>query len=465
MASHAHSRPRTVIITTHIATGALFLGIAGCSGGGKGAADTAPGWTGRDVNAVSRPVTGAGVTAVTGLRGDGSLETAVYDLVKGTRLWARPATMVGRLSGMGVQPPAVVAAPGGGLVVGLEPQRTGRWKATLVARDARTGRQKWTRPVDSTFGPVRCGTRVCMSEFTARRSARFVALDPATGRAHWRTPGIAEVEWEDESKAVLFRMAGRPSLEARDLASGRTLWAFPVEQAVGGRVNLSGGWAFGAATGPSPSPSPSDLLVGYLGPYQRGGRGALSAFGFFGVRLADGRPVWTRNRLLRVHPSANPAVALIARQVTEASTYGGFERLDPRTGRTTAVIGAERTPRTEWWLSFPSDLSGLGFLARNKPGAAYALSGSPPAKLKGMRAWSFCTMNPPELAISGLRGFYPVAALCAYDLATGRRIASPGAPPGWYTGAEQGWRVWRDERGALHGVKDGTRSGLGMYGP
>ncbi|TDD69218.1 PQQ-binding-like beta-propeller repeat protein, partial [Actinomadura rubrisoli] len=419
----------------------------------------AQGWTGADVNVVSRPMAGAGVAAVTGLREDGSLETAVYDLAKGRRLWARPATMVGRLTGMGVQPPAVVDGPGGGVVVALEPQRTGRWKATLVARDARTGAQKWARPVDSTFGPVGCGAGVCVSEFTARKNARFVVLDPATGRARWKMAGIAEVEWADASRAVVFRMAGHPSLEARDLASGRTLWSFPVERAVGGRVNLSGGWAFGALTGPS------DVLVGYLAPYQGGRRGALSAFGFFGLRLGDGKPVWTRKRLLRVYPSANPAVALIARQVTAAGAYGGFEQLDPRTGRTTGAIAADKAPRTPWWVSFPADLSKLGFLAQGRPGTAFALRDAAPADVKGMRAWSFCTMSPSELRISGLRGFYPIAALCAYDVSTGRRIASPGAPPGWYTGAVDGWRVWRDERGALHAVRDAAGGSPGMYGP
>ncbi|MFD0685109.1 outer membrane protein assembly factor BamB family protein [Actinomadura fibrosa] len=444
-------RPRGVLVMV-----VLALGATGCSGGGPGRADASPGWT-ADVNVVSRPVIGDGVTAVTGLRGDGGLETAVYDLVKGRRLWTRPATMVGRVTGMGVEPPAVV----GGTVAALEPGTAGREKATLVVRDARTGAQRWTRPVDSTFGPVGCGTRLCVTEQTARRSARFVVLDPGSGRSLWSMPGIAEVEHVDRTRAVLFRMAGRPSLESRDLASGRTLWSFPVERAVGGRVNLSGGWAFGALTGEVPSPS--DVLVGYLAPYRKG-RGRPSASGFFGVRLTDGGLVWARRRLLRVYPSASPAVALIGRQVTAAGAYGGFEQLDPRTGRTAGTIGAERVPRAPWWVAFPADLRTVGFLTPDKPGTAYSLEDSAPAPAKGVRAWSFCTVNPAELRISGQRGFYPVAALCAYDLATGRRVASPGAPPGWYTGAVDGWRVWRDERGALHAVRDAQGTAPGMYG-
>jgi outer membrane protein assembly factor BamB len=454
MASHARTWLQYAIIPTQ--TAVVVAGLAGCSGGGAStrSAEAAQGWSGAGVNVVSRPVAGAGVTAVTGLRPDGTLETSVFDLAKGRRLWAKPATMVGRLSGMGVQPPAVVGTAGTGLVVALEPQKTGKWKATLVARDARTGAQKWTRPVDSTFGPVRCGAMVCMSEFTARKNARFVALDPANGKQRWSMPGIAEVEWADAAKVVAFRMAKHPTLEARDLTSGKHLWTFPVEKAVGSGVNLSGGWAFGSL---------GNVLVGYLAPYQPLKGKALSAFGFFGLDMASGKPAWIRKRLLRVYPSANPSVALITREVTPQGGYGGFEQLDPTTGRTTSTIPATKAPKSAWWLAFPADLSKLGFLSQNKPGAAYDLRSATEAKAK-VRAWSFCTVDPAELKITGQRGFFPIAPLCAYDLSTGKKIEAPGAPPGWYTGAVDGWRVWRDEQGVLHALKDANGTTPGMYG-
>ena len=497
MAQPAHSparsavdRIRTVRTVPIVASGALLpalVAAAGCSGGPDPSARAAQGWTGTGVNAVSRPVAGAGVTAVTGLRPDGSLETAVFDLAGGERLWTRPATMVGRLSGMGVQTPAVTGAPGGGVVTAVEPRKTGRGNAALVARDARTGAERWWRPVDSTFGPARCGPYVCLSESTARQDARFVALDPATGRVLWTTPGIAEVEHQDASRAVLFRMERHPSLEARDLATGRMLWRFPVERALGSGVNLSGGWAFGATPpsggGASPAGTPGaasggagsggagsggaadEVLVGYLAPYQARKGGPLSPYGFFGLRLTDGRPLWTRKRMLRLYPSANPGVAVFARRVGPRGGFGGFERLDPRTGRTTAALPADRAPRPPWWLSFPADLSTLAFVTHGRPGAAYRLGGNGEQVTdRATRTWSFCTMNPPELKITGLRGFYPAAPLCAYDVSTGRRAASPGPPPAWYTGSADGWRVWRDERGAVHGVRDGRGTVPGMYG-
>ncbi|MFI0351506.1 PQQ-binding-like beta-propeller repeat protein [Actinomadura sp. 9N407] len=470
MLQHAHRRLHSAIGTPPIVAGALLLAASGCSGGPGGGeeAEAAQPWSSTEVNAVSRPIAGAGVAAVTGLRPDGRLETSVYDLAEGKRLWAQPATMAGRLSGMGVQPPAVTGALGGGLVTALEPRKpgnqsgktSGNWNATLVARDSRTGTEKWTRPVHSTFGPVECGPSVCLSEFTATEKARFVALDPATGKARWQTPGVAEVQHADGSKVVLFRMSDRPALEARDLRTGRTLWNFPVERAVGTGVNLSGGWAFGALDAEN---AQNGMLIGYLAPYQARKGGPMSPYGFFGVRLSDGKQVWARKRLLRVYPSANPAVALVARAIP-TSGYGGFERLDPRTGRTTGKLGADKAPKSVWWMSFPDDLGELGFVTQGKPGAAYDLRSGAKVTDKALRTWSFCTMKPSELKITGLRGFYPVAPLCAYEVATGKKAASPGTPPAWYTGVSDGWRVWRDERGALHGVKDTKGNGSDIKG-
>jgi outer membrane protein assembly factor BamB len=460
---HRHSRRRllSAVISVHIAIGTGGL-AAGCSddeagaGGAGGANGAAAAWTNTGVNVVSRSAVGGGVAAVTELGGDGHLRTAVFDLAGGgRRLWTRPATMAGRLAGMGVQPPAVAGSAGQPLVVALEPGPSGGAPATLVARDAHTGRQRWTRPVDSTFGPAGCGPYVCVSESTARASAHFVALDPATGKERWRLPGIAEVEWSDARRVVVFRMAARPVLEAHDLASGAADWSLAVEEAVGSGINLTGGWDFGVL---------GDILVGHIAPYQAGGGRKLSAFGFFGVRLADGRLVWRRPRLLRVYPSASPAIALIARVIDGHDRYAGFVRLDPRTGRPTGRLPAAAAPRTSWWLSFPADLSAVGFLIPGHAGTAYDLRRATATAASGPRMWSFCTVSPPSLKIVGQRDFYPVAALCAYDLATGRRAAAPGTPPGWYTGAVDGWRVWRDEHGALHAVHDARGTSPGMYG-
>ncbi len=65
-------------------------------------------------------------------------------------------------------------------------------------------------------------------------------------------------------------------------------------------------------------------------------------------------------------------------------------------------------------------------------------------------------MTDPQPLGKAAAGFYPVAALCEFDLATGKRTTDQGAPPAWFTGAQNGWRLWRDEKGALHGIKDAT---------
>jgi hypothetical protein len=264
---------------------------------------------------------------------------------------------------------------------------------------------------------------------------------------------VAEVEWADPHRVVVFRMSARPTIEAHDLTTGKTIWTFPIESALGRGADLSGGWAFGSL---------GDTLVGYVAPYQARQGARSSAFGFFSLRLADGRQQWARKRLLRVYPSASPAVALITREVDSADRYGGFSRLDPRTGHSMTRIPAAGAPKTNWWLAFPSDLSTLDFLSHDQPSRTYDLRTG--RMVAGhARGWSFCTTAPSPLKINGQQGIYPIAALCPFDLKTGKKVDAAGPPPGWYTGAVDGWRVWRDERGGLHGVQDANGTSPGMY--
>lgn len=450
MPSHAQVRLLSVIALPLSAP--LVLAAAGCSGGSHRSGPQPPAsWSDGAVNAVSRAAAGSGITAVTALRRDGTLETVVYDLPTGRRLWSRPATMPGRPPDMGVQPPAVAGTAERPVVAAVEPVRGGR--SALVVRDARTGARAWRRPVGSSYGPVRCGAYLCLPESTDRPDARLTVLDPATGRPRWRLPGLAEVEWSSGDSAVFLRMTGPPVLESRRLGTGALRWSYPLDRALGGDVSLSGGWAFGSL---------GNMLVGHVAPYQAEPGGPPSAYGFFGLRPSDGKLVWSRKRMLRVYPSANPAVVLIASRVDAEGGYAGLARLNPRTGRTIARVPARRAPRNGWWPAFPADLSAVGFLSPNRPGSAFDLRRKAAVPADGMRTWSFCTISPGELRITGRSGFYPVAPMCAYDLGTGRRVADPGPPPGWYTGATDGWRIWRDERGGLHALNDahGTVEGM-----
>jgi outer membrane protein assembly factor BamB len=445
-----HRRLHSAYIPAHIAV--LLFGAVACGGSHESSGGaTKPAWGDTAVNAVSRPVIGSGVTAVTALRPDGHLQTVVSDVAKGKRLWAHPAVIAGRPAAMGVAPPAVAGQAGHPIVASVEARGRG---AALVGRDARTGAQRWTRTVGTTFGPAQCGGMLCVSESTARKSADFAVLNPATGKSAWHMPGVAEVEWAGPGRVVLFRMSAHPTVEAHDLATGKEIWTFPVESALGNGADLSGGWAFGSS---------GDALIGYVAPYQSRSNGPLSAFGFFSVRLADGKQQWVHKRLLRVYPSANPAVALITREVDGSDRYGGFAELDPRTGRSVRRLTTIGTPQANWWLAFPSDLSAVGFLAHDRPGRMYDLR-TGHAVGGQADAWSFCTTTPAPLKIAGQQGFYPIAALCPYDVKTGKRLdAASAVPPGWYTGSVEGWRVWRDERGGLHGVHDGGGTSPGMY--
>lgn len=445
-----HRRLRSALIPAQIAL--TLLGAAACGGSRESAGETVrPAWNDTAVDAASRPVAGAGVTAVTALGADGRLRTVVDDLAHGTRLWTHPAVIAGRPPAMGVAPPAVAGPAAHPVVAAVEEDRRG---GVLVGHDARTGARLWSRRVGTTFGPAPCAEMLCVSENTARRSADFTVLNPVTGKQAWHMPGVAEVEWAGPRRVVLFRMSAHPTVEAHDLATGKEAWTFPVESALGSGTDLSGGWAFG---------STGDALVGYVAPYQKRSGGPLSAFGFFSVRLADGKQQWVRKRLLRVYPSANPAVALITREVDDADRYGGFAELDPRTGRSVSRLTTSGDPRADWWLAFPPDLSAIGFLTHDRPSLMYDLR-TGHAIGGHARAWSFCTTTPTPLNITGRRGFYPIAALCPFDIKTGKKLdAATAAPPAWYTGTSDGWRVWRDEHGGLHAAHDGNGTAPGMY--
>ncbi len=442
----------------------LFLvalaGVAGCSGSdATTAAKELPGWRAAEVNVVSRTATGAGVAATTSMRPDGGLETVAVDLASGRKLWSYPATMTGRLPGMGVQAPAVVeTGDGQGVVAAIEPTSADGGSAALVVRDARSGTRKWVRPVHSTFGPQRCGPNLCLPENTALARARVVALDPAGGEPRWRLPGIAEVQWSDPSRVVVLRLAEHPTLEARDARNGKTLWSTPVEQALGPGVDLSGGWSFGAT---------NRNLVGYVAPYTNPKTKTTSAFGMFSVRLADGHVNWIRPSVVRVYPSGSPGFAPVVRPVDGQGEYGGFALLDADSGRVLGQIGTGQIPGTGWWLAFPERPSTLGFLKHDAGGAAFDLGTGQATPLEGKRGWSFCVTDPKPLRLANIKpaGFYPVASLCEYDLATGKRVTSDSAtPPLWFTGSQNGWRLWRDEKGALQAVKDGSQTTPGMYG-
>ncbi|SDJ52966.1 Outer membrane protein assembly factor BamB, contains PQQ-like beta-propeller repeat [Nonomuraea maritima] len=433
-----------------------ILAATACSGSDAATTESTT-WHNTTVHAVSRMAVASGVVATTSMKPDGTLETVAVGLKDGRKLWNHPATMAGRLPGMGVTTPAVVeTAPGKAVVVALDPAKKGRWNATLVARDAHTGAQKWTRPVHSTFGPQRCGPYVCLSEHTALAKARMVVLEPATGKVLWRLPGISEVEWSDRTRVLLLRLSANPSVESYELKTGKLQWQQPIEQALGPGIDMSGGWAFGSS---------GDDLVGYVAPYTNPQTRKVSTFGLFSVKLSDGTINWMRPSVVRVYPSGNPGHAPVVRPVDPQGAYGGFARLDPQTGRVVGQIPASDVPGSGWWLAFPERMDKLGFLTHNAKGTAFDLATGDPTPVDEQHGWSFCVTDPKPLPLRGQPpGFYSTAAVCEYDLATGKRVSPAGAPPLWFTGSEEGWRLWHDEKGALHAVHDHTGSAPGMYG-
>ncbi|TDC11127.1 hypothetical protein E1267_01470 [Nonomuraea longispora] len=433
-----------------------ILAATACSGS-DAATTSFPTWHNADVNAVSRMAVAGGVVATTSLKPGGTLETVAIGLRDGKRLWAYPATMAGRLPGMGVSTPAAVeTSEGQSVVVALDPAKKGAWNATLVARDAYSGVRKWTRPVHSTFGPQRCGPYVCLSEHTALAKARMVVLDPATGKQLWKLPGIAEVEWSDARRVLLLRLSANPMIESYELKTGKLQWQQPIEQALGPGIDMSGGWAFGSTGG---------KLVGYVAPYTNPRTKKISTFGLFSLEIADGTINWMRPSVVRVYPSGNPGYAPVVRPVDRQGAYGGFARLDSETGRVVGQVTASDVPGSGWWLAFPDRMDKLGFLQHNAKGSAFDLVTGKQVPVEEQRGWSFCVTDPKPLTLRGQApGFYSTAAVCEYDLGTGKRVSPASAPPAWFTGSQDGWRLWRDEKGAIHAVNDHTATAPGMYG-
>ncbi|MGW0804191.1 outer membrane protein assembly factor BamB family protein [Nonomuraea sp. NPDC002799] len=432
------------------------LAATACSGS-DAATTHFPTWHNTQVNTVSRMAVAAGVVAVTSMKPDGTLETVAVGLRDGKRLWAHPATMAGRLPGMGVSTPAIVdTAKGQGVVAALDPAKKGRWNATLVARDAHSGAQKWTRPVHSTFGPQRCGPYLCLSEHTALAKARMVVLDPATGKPLWTLPGISEVEWADQSRVLLLRLAANPMIESYELKTGKLQWQQPIDQALGPGIDMSGGWAFGS-TGAN--------LVGYVAPYTSPKTKKLSTFGLFSIKISDGTINWMRPSVVRVYPSGNPGYAPVVRPVDRQGAYGGFARLDSETGRVLGQITAADVPGSGWWLAFPERMERLGFLKHDAKGTAFDIASGKAVPVEEERGWSFCVTDPKPLPLRGQApGFYSTAALCEYTLGAGKRVSPAAAPPPWFTGSQDGWRLWRDEKGGIHALNDHVATAPGMYG-
>nr|BFE83646.1 PQQ-binding-like beta-propeller repeat protein [Planobispora longispora] len=362
----------------------------------------------------------------------------------------------GPSAGDGRAAPAIVeTGKGHAVAVTLDPFRKGRWNARLVGRDVRTGAPKWARPVHSTFGPQQCGPFVCVPEHTALSAARVVVLDPATGAPAWKIPGIAEVEWADATRAVFLRMARNPVLEAYDLRTGKPLWRQPIERALGAGVDLSGGWSFGAT---------SEDLVGYVAPYTNPRTKKVSTFGLFSVRLSDGGVNWMRPSVVRVYPSGNPGYVPVVRPVDQRGQYGGFARLDAESGRVLGQIPASQVPASGWWLAFLPD--GQDRLPpprqardRFRPGHRQEPGGQGAEGLVLLRHRSQAA--PPQgTAPRVLLGGLAVRVRPGHRQAHGERRP----PPGWFTGSQGGWRVWRDEKGGLHAVNDATVTSPGMYG-
>ena len=393
------------------------------------------------------------------MKPDGALETVAVDLANGKKLWAHPATMAGRLPGMGVSAPALVETGQGPTIVALDPARKGRWNATLVARDARTGKQKWTRPDPFDVRPPALrAVRLPVGAHRARRAPAWSCSTRPPASSMWKLPGIAEVEWSDRDRVLLLRLAKqpddrvvRPQDRQAPVAAAHRAGARPRHRHVG-RLGLRR-----HRRRPHrlrrPVHQPEDEEGLHLRPVLRQDRRRHDQLDapLGGARLPQRQP-----RLRPRRPPGRPAGRL--RRLRPA-------RLRDRPGR--RPDHRRRRPRLRLVARLPQP-HGQARLPQARPARA-APSTSPPAsrcRSRTQRGWSFCVTDPKPLPLSGQApGFYSIAA--AVRVRPGRPASgspTPAAPPSGSPAARTAGGCGATRRAACTPSTTAPATAPGMYG-
>ncbi len=426
---------------------ALLASVAGCGVVGAAGSDGGSGWVNRDVRVVSTVATGSGVAAMISLDGDRRLRTIVVDMATGEVLWNQPAAMPGRPSSMGVQPPVVVPSGENAMVVAVEPRHGGQTPAVLVARDARSGKRRWVRPIMQTLGPQRCGRYVCLTAKTRGNTSGFTVLAASDGHVLWRADSTrARVQHTGSGSVTLLRLGRAPVLSRHSLRTGEQQWSTSLGDVLGRAPNTGGRWRF---------TSSGRLLVGYIGPYRPSLSASVPGFGFFAVDIRTGEVVWRRPDLVRPYPGPAPSRFIIAGKTTITDGYSAFGQIDPRNGDVLVYIPRNRLPSYDWRVGLSADLGTLGLVPRHRNRQVTAFELRTGSRVSSGQVWTLCRPAPQQLAIEGAGGFFPPPVLCAYDLRSGDLVRDAGPPPRWFTTNGGGWQLWQDQRGALHAVRGG----------
>lgn len=427
-------------------------------------------WVFEEAEAVST-VQATDVTAAftTHVDGDG-LQAVVLDMATGSERWRVPTLERGRPDGTTIAAPTIVDTGDGEIVVTLEPIGLA---VAWVARDARTGTERWWVPTLTSVVSRPCGESVCLGGRTRARERMIdattgeevvrqegspvptlVGVDPVDGEERWRLLLAADQALAThigDEVVVLFEL-GSPRLRALDLAASEQLWTVDLGAAFGG-ADTAGGWSFHSA-----HRGDEELVVVSVSRQPRTPDEATPS-GVAAVALADGSVAWLREGIELV-PFASrddgPFVAATVEWAASRGTWSRLERLDPATGDTVwertldppfplEQVRYHRGDGAEFWVSDgASEWLGIDL------DSGAELTPSP-----GAVVWEAVV---EQVAVSGEDGASAERRVGgrwqARELPSGAPVDSAELPSAHRRGAGEDWQVWVDGKGRVHAARD-----------
>jgi outer membrane protein assembly factor BamB len=231
-----------------------------------------------------------------------------------------------------------------GNAVGAEGGRvfalTGREDVSVVAFDAKTGNKLWEASTGKHKGtryPAASGGRVFFDAPAADGSMEMRAVDAATGKSLWALPLEGSVDTDViPANGLLYFGVGKWAganktawrLVALDPATGDLRWEAQLEPSLGGRIAVDD----------------KQVYVGY-------GSGQVQA-----RNAATGEPAWTERAVSRL----NLAPTATGAQVFAGSSDGAVVSLDPQNGATQWTSNAGSAVLTQVAVT-----DGVGYLGTN----------------------------------------------------------------------------------------------------
>lgn len=402
-------------------------------------------WSTTDVLAVGR-LAHDGFTAATVVRTDTGLDLVAFDVESGEEAWRAPYSMAGRFPGSGLGGFAiadeVLAYPSGPL--------GDAQNSSLVGRDAITGGQLWEVFAPFTLGVETCGPVFCASVADFEIGEIVVqGLDPETGETLWTQSG-GDIDYvTDPDLVVALQTGDEPVVTGIDPATGDATWTFDPQAETGENMTSNLGWNFVRTDG---------VVLGFLG---RLPADADNTAGVFAIDEVTGELLWflPDHRLTRW----DNEITLVSAFFDADDWFGheALEAVDPRTGDLTTIAELPEDPEAS------TSVVGGGGVAYGGDGTSVFWEAD--EGWVGVDASTGEAADVPDVLWRSEVDFEDLSELLpgverneylrgrrhqAFDPATGDDIttADADAPP--FIGATaNGWTIWIDAEGVLHGTE------------